>query len=166
MQSKTHADHISAQGVKSGHDDVTQWSHSQQSHIVTGEEITTAAITRAGARKKEIKLKPLITHEEILSLDVTKQELSKLQKEEQDFSRFYYQADQKYTHTSRKSETISYTIEDGILMRHYQSSNMKQIDKVYDQIVVPTKLRQGLIELAHSSLLSGHLSAQKVFDLF
>ena len=155
---KSQTDYTARQGVKAEQNDVTR-----QSHAVTGEVNVTAAITRAGARSKEVKLKPLTTHEEIPSLDITKEELSKLQKEEQDFSRFYYQADQKYTHTSRKSETISYTIEDGILMRHYQSDGMKQIDKVYDQIVVPTKLRQGLIELAHSSLLAGHLSAQKVY---
>ena len=61
---------------------------------------------------------------------------------------------------------VCYFVKDGVLMRKYRPPNIPATDewKVYRQIVVPTKYRSEILELAHSLPMSGHLGVTKTVD--
>ena len=49
-------------------------------------------------------------------------------------------------------------------MRLYKDQNSQIRNTYYRQIMVPTTLRNDLIELSHSSNFAGHLGANKVYQ--
>ena len=96
-------------------------------------------------------------------LNLSPDDISKLQREDDSLRKFFKQADDKTIHTTRRNESISYTIEDNILFRRYQSPLKTGPITYYKQIVVPKSLKERLIKVAHESTFSGHLSAHKVY---
>ncbi len=60
---------------------------------------------------------------------------------------------------------MCYFVQDGALMRNYRSPDIPVTDEwiVYKQIVVPTKCRSEILELAHSLPISDHLSVPRLW---
>ena len=77
-------------------------------HEDTNTASCNAVKTRGQIRSQEKR--PLGVHRTITELNITPDQLSKLQKEEEDFKKLYTQAQEKYTHVTHKKEKISYII--------------------------------------------------------
>ncbi len=59
-----------------------------------------------------------------------------------------------------------YFVKDGVLMRKFRPPAISAIneEKVYKQIVVPSKYRSKILELPHSLPMTGHLGVNKTQD--
>ena len=51
-------------------------------------------------------------------------------------------------------------VQRGLLYRHYQTEQGCEVK----QLVVPNNLRQRVLNLAHESIMSGHLGVKKTLD--
>ena len=113
------------------------------------------ALTRARAKHVVVK-KPLEACKE--SLDITKEELSKLQKADPSLKECFDKANTGET-ASVGGISGRYHTEDDILMRTFTVNN-----RTVEQVCVPTELRATVLKAAHDLILSGHCGARKTLS--
>ena len=135
-------------------------------HIVkceAPEAVSAAVMTRAQAEKEKKPIKPL----KVLSSDgfpeINHEQLQKAQKDDESLSKLWaYAQDGKHFKT-KGGNTFWYETKRHVLYRIFElkAGSSARIQK---QIVVPTQYRKRVMELAHESIVGGHLSAKKTED--
>lgn len=121
-------------------------------------EIVGAVQTRSQAKEKPFK--PLKVKEPMPDI-VDADELKKQQQSDPSLSKVREKIGQIVKHKSGSSAT--FVMRNGILCREFSNPG-KPGDATIRQVVVPTKLRQSVMSIAHESLLGGHLGTQKTVD--
>ena len=136
----------------------TKPTYSNESELVENQsEIVTAAVsTRAQEKRDQAAPKPLKTT--VPELNVDKEELIRLQKEDAKLTPLFELASsgQKQKHGKI---TYCYTVCNGILYRSCESKG-----GTTKQIVVPAPLTDMVLAAAHDTLISGHCSKAKTLN--
>ena len=108
---------------------------------------TRAKSEEVNQKKKELK----VVH--VPGTEVTTEELTELQKADETIQKYWDLSKQP----SNINKKVSFTEKKGILYRSYS-------DKRGDELVVPEKLRQRVLSMAHDTLLGGHRGVAKTQD--
>ena len=121
-----------------------------------------AVVTRA--QKKRPPLAPLKVAKST-ELKTTRVQLGKYQKEDSTLAQIREWIDTGKGDCPRKGcqEKFYWDSKTQLLMREYQTS-AKKGSKTFQQVVLPSKLRNAVMEVAHDSILGGHLGTQKTVD--
>ena len=125
-------------------------------------EVTGAVTTRSQKRSKP--LPPLkVTKSSVMN--VTRHELGKYQREDPSLQKIrdWIKDGRGQNPRSNCEETYYWDDKTRILTREYVTS-AKKGHQSFNQVVLPEKLRQGVLEVAHDSILGGHLGMQKTGD--
>ncbi len=125
----------------------------------TKEEVS-VVLTRSTLKKLEKPLKPLIvTQSQGISEMVNTEMLVKLQREEKALDKLRTLND----HKKRGKNIHWFTHVKEVLYRFFISPNVNG-GKVHKQIVVPSKLRNQVMTVAHDGILAGHMGIKKTID--
>jgi hypothetical protein len=116
----------------------------------------TCAVTTRSQAKRSDKLKPLKTPEVPNGLSVGKEDLRKLQEEDPTLEKYRNVTDTK----TKGDQEITFKTKGGVLYRSYKSSKRKTLQ----QVVVLQPLRERVMDVAHSSIMGGHMRIQKNTD--
>jgi hypothetical protein len=116
-------------------------------------------VTRGQARKTG-GLKPLKVAEPSL-LQVDRTELIQMQEKDASLDKIRAVVGQSLCHKKLWQE--HYYVKNGVLCREH-TSTPKTGKRVTKQVVLPKSLREGVMEVAHDSILGGHLGSQKSVD--
>ena len=119
--------------------------------------VEAAAVTRSQA-KRSTESKPLKVAEATNQMAVTKDELIKLQGEDPSLLK-YVTMEAPLVKNGRE---ISYIKRKGILYRI--TKNIDVGEKELKQILVPKDLRKKVMEIAHDTMLAGHMGVKKTED--
>ena len=119
--------------------------------------VEAAAVTRSQA-KRSTESKPLKVAEATNQMAVTKDELIKLQGEDPSLLK-YVTMEATLVKNGRE---ISYIKRKGILYRI--TKNIDVGEKELKQILVPKDLRKKVMEIAHDTMLAGHMGVKKTED--
>ena len=125
-------------------------------------EVLGAVTTRA--QKKAKPLPPLkVTKSPVMG--TTREELRKMQSEDKSLQKIReWIADGRGENPRENCDEKYYWDEKTkLLMREYVSTE-KMGSQVFNQVVLPEKLRLGVLEVAHDSILGGHLGTRKTTD--
>ena len=90
------------------------------------------------------------------SLQVNKEGLVKMQKDDPSLAKYYDKSD---TVVRGKSE-YSFSVTDGVLYRHYKRTD-RSGTRTWQQILLPRQLRSTVMRVAHESLMGGHQGVNK-----
>ena len=120
--------------------------------------VSASVITRSRAKARG--LKPLIVAQPDL-VKVDKKQLVDLQRQDQSLCKVRTLVDNPVEKNRCWQERYLY--DDDVLYREHTSSE-KTGRRVTNQLVLPKLLREGVIEVAHDSILGGHLGTQKTLD--
>ena len=121
---------------------------------VPGVETCAAAVTRAQALK-HITVKPLVTKEVTAQTSITKNELAKLQQEDNTLEKYADLED-----AVRKGDNeIKYEKRRGVLYRI--RNRVDGLGGYSKQIMVPKTLRRKIMEVVHDTIFGGHLGIKK-----
>lgn len=120
-------------------------------------EIANAVQTRA-QRSKEGKFTPLQVPSQIGSID--KEEVRKYQETDESLKIARQLADTGEKRCASNGDTYWYEKKNKLIYRLFQSSDTEK-NKLFKQLLVPTKLRDQVLRLAHDSVLAGHLGVKK-----
>lgn len=116
------------------------------------------------AKQQEVKgkrrLKPLKVME-TQGLEVTKDDMQRMQREDQDLEKIRKLADNDEQKPRGRHEE-RFQSEKGLLYRIYMDP--RQEDTEVKQLILPKKLRESVLEVAHDAILGGHLGTQKTLD--
>ena len=124
---------------------------------VPGVETYAAAVTRAQARK-DVIVKPLVITEVTAQTSITKNELAKLQQEDNTLEKYADLED-----AVRKGDyKIKYEKRRSVLYRIW--NRVDGLGECLKQIMVPKTLRRKVMEVAHDSIIGGHLGIKKTKD--
>ena len=98
-----------------------------------------------------------------LGLNVQRSELIKFQKGDEILMKYFVWAKQRKKFSSDKGSLYWFSLEDGLLLRNFQSPSVHFGEKI-SQLVVPKDLREKVLFLAHCGLLAGHQGTKKTLD--
>jgi hypothetical protein len=131
---------------------------------VTSKEVQSDTVISAGvvtrSQHKVRGLKPLLVAQPNL-VSVDRRQLIDLQKQDQSLVKVWTLVDNPVV--QNRSWQECYFVEDEVLYREHTSSE-KTGCRVTRQLVLPKTLREGVMEVAHDSILGGHLGTQKTVD--
>jgi len=82
-----------------------------------------------------------------------------LQREDKSLEKYWDQRDIKV----KGEQEVSFEEKDGVLYRSYKHPHVNS-SKPIRQVMVPTPLRRQLMELAHESIMGGHMGVKKTTD--
>ena len=124
--------------------------------------VSQTVVTRSQKHQTEAKTKPLkVMPSEIEAID--RKELVSLQNQDKTLGKCFNQANEKVKRKSGKGSISWFEIEDGLLLRYYQCSEIG-FGEVLSQVVLPKSLRFQVMKLAHGGLFAGHLGSRKTLD--
>ncbi|XP_021346945.1 uncharacterized protein LOC110446230 [Mizuhopecten yessoensis] len=120
--------------------------------------VVQAVETRAQKKREQLGYRPLKVKEgsDIGNLDEIKEE----QQVDPTLSRFRDLAKKGDHQTRPDGGTSEIVYHKGLLYRKFQSPKVANV-KEFRQLIIPGKFRQAVMELAHSSIMSGHLGAKR-----
>ena len=118
-----------------------------------------AGVIRRMASKEAEPPKPLIAPR-VGVLQVSVDDLSKMQRESVDHESCFKSAESGEFRTSDESGTVRFVVGRGMLMRVHSNKSGLKITRV----VVPSPRQEGVLELSHDAVMSGHLGANKTLD--
>ncbi|MEW8548415.1 MAG: hypothetical protein AB2693_33340, partial [Candidatus Thiodiazotropha sp.] len=124
---------------------------------VNPEEIANAVQTRA-QKSKEGKHTPLQVPSEIGRID--KEEVRKYQETDDSLKNARHLAVTGEKRLTSNGDTYWYEKHNNLIYRLFQSPGTEN-NKLFKQLLVPTKLRDQVLRLAHDSVLAGHLGSKK-----
>ncbi|XP_067944465.1 uncharacterized protein [Watersipora subatra] len=118
-----------------------------------------AAITTR-SQKNVIKkpLSPLNVGKPIREVDITRQELIKMQRENAEMNKYW-----KMDPINKGDQVVSFATRSGLLYRIYRHPSYNNGEEVA-QIMVPQCLRSKVLQLAHDGPLAGHLGVKKTIN--
>ena len=116
-----------------------------------------SAITRLQRKEEEKRLRgpSKLKVKEVLNL-MQKENIGRLQGNDKTLKRVFEYAKLKKVFCKSDSESHSFVMIRGILYRRVQNAG-----QINNQMIVPEQFRNAVMELAHDSLMGGHLSIQK-----
>jgi len=117
-------------------------------------------VTRSQARSKVVGLRPLKVAEPSL-LQVDRDRLVQLQKDDASLAKVRSLVGHLFS--NKKLWHERYFVENGVLCREH-TSTPRTGKRVTRQVVLPKVLREGVMQVAHDSILGGHLGSQKSVD--
>ena len=117
-----------------------------------------AVMTRAQA-KKQGKFTPLKVLDGTKSATIDKDQLVKMQQEDRTLDRFLDLKEPKL----KGQQCVQFQEKGGVLYRLYTHPEVNG-GKQLRQVVVPTKLRNHVMETAHDSIMGGHMGIKKTSD--
>jgi len=118
-----------------------------------------AVITRQQAKLQMSVTKPLIVSETV-DINVQKDESISLQNADESLSSIRQKAQESSSISDVHVKDGNFKVRRNILYRKAIPKN----DSEHWQLVVPEKLRENVMKLAHENILSGHLGIQKTYD--
>ncbi|XP_066968303.1 uncharacterized protein [Macrobrachium rosenbergii] len=118
------------------------------------EPISGAVLTRAGAKKSKSTFQKLKTSDSKISWDMDSKEIKKEQ--EEDPSLRALRDDARTGKAITRDGKGKAVFERGLLFRIYSDRGIE-----HKQLVLPFKLREGVMSMAHEGILGGHLGAEK-----
>ena len=119
--------------------------------------VPVAAVTRALARKETQHPQPLIVAKGANNLSITKEELIRLQEEDESLAKF-----KGIEAIVRNGYGVGYKKKGGVLYRMRRKVDGDESPN--KQILVPKKLRRKVMEIAHDSIFGGHMGVKKTED--
>ena len=120
-------------------------------------KLAAAAITRARARQGD-NVKALNVKEVSSRFSVSREELCKLQSEDDELKAF----SKKKDFTKRGEFEVKFEKRRGILYRIRR--RIDELGETWKQIMIPKSLRIRVMEVAHDSIFGGHLAVKKTKD--
>ena len=124
--------------------------------------VAKAVVTRSQTLKQPAKTKPLqVMPSEVEN--VNRSDLVLLQSEDETLRKCFSQAKDKLKQKSGQSNLSWFELEDGLLMRYFQSPKIQFGGKI-GQVVLPKQFRLQVMKVAHGSLFGGHLGSRKTLD--
>ncbi len=118
-----------------------------------------AAVTTRAQAKRSKSLTPLKSLESPKGSASNRDDLRQLQGADPSLAKYYEQTDPKRTQDGE----VSFDERDGILFRVFKTSDEKG-KKIIPEVKVPQPLRRQVMDVAHSSILGGHLGVKKTTD--
>ena len=129
----------------------------------TKDEPGGAVETRGMKAKKERALKPLLVVESD-GQPVSREEIISAQQQDPTLERLWKRVNQSEpTRNTGKLGQSKFVVSKGLLYREFQSPKVDR-GKIIKQLVVPQKLRDKVLKLAHDAPLAGHLGTKKMTD--
>jgi hypothetical protein len=139
------------------------WTKHQEPKTSIQESKVAAVMTRAQAKKAEQPINALNVPTPSCNAEINVDSLKRAQKEDTSLNKLW-------SHTLINKELMTkgghkYRYEDrkGVLYRIFEQKRGSNIVETL-QIVVPSTFRKRVMELAHESIVGGHLSAKKTED--
>ena len=83
-----------------------------------------------------------------------------MQRESDDLRKWFDHAKEGHIAPAGKTPTVKFIIERGLLYHVFQT----ELARETKQLAVPVSLRNGVLRLAHNSIMSGHLGNKKTLD--
>ena len=114
-----------------------------------------AVTTRSQARREEKGQQPLRIGETGLG----QVDLAKEQRDDSSLNRFFKLAEEGDAVKTGRQGTVKFSVKGGYLRREFRGK-----DGEFVQIVVPQKLREKVMTLAHDTPMAGHLGGKKTLD--
>ena len=114
--------------------------------------------TRSQAKKKG-KHTPLKVASSSKNAIVDRNELIRLQHEDKSLEKYWDQRDIKV----KGKQEVSFEEKNGVLYRSYKHPHVNG-GKLIRQVMVPAPLRRQLMEVAHESIMGGHMGIKKTTD--
>ena len=114
-----------------------------------------AVITRSQA-KADHKVKPLKVSQSTLE-DVTPEDLSRLQREDETLQSWFEKAKSKVT--EGEGQETRFELKNGLLWRVREDQRRR-----VKQLAIPQTLREKVMSLGHDSIMSGHQGVKKTYD--
>ena len=118
------------------------------------------AVTTRGQAKKVGEVSPLKVPSYQESPIVDKQKLKQMQSEDESLRKYWDRGDV----LDKGQAEISFQVKSGILYRIYKHPFVN-ICKPVKQVMVPMQLRPRIMEVAHGSIMGGHLGIKKTTDM-
>ncbi|KAJ8022389.1 hypothetical protein HOLleu_37270 [Holothuria leucospilota] len=152
-------------GARGPHDPNPTWSSHELILNPDQKECTEAVAavqTRNQAANKDkprskLKVPPLLEDK------ISAADLRKLQEDDVSLRRLRELANSGSQKENKSGAKYRYVISEGILYREFVSPNI-DFGNTLRQVVVPKKLREVVLKLAHESILGGHLGCKKTKD--
>ena len=129
---------------------------------ITSHEKTGGVVTRLQSKDKP--LRPLkVAKTKIVELTST--EFKKLQETDKSLDKLRKKIESKSVEKPKQWGTEVYYIDqkNGLMYRHFTSPPEKG-SVVHKQLILPHSLRESVLEVAHDSILGGHLATKKTYD--
>ena len=117
-----------------------------------------AVITRSQAKKSD-QHTPLKVPSASESPVVDREKLIQLQREDESLKKYWDRDDI----LAKCQAEISFEEKSGVLYRGYKHPHVNS-GKVLKQVMVPTALRRQIIDVAHGSIMGGHMGIKKTVD--
>ncbi len=121
-----------------------------------------AVTTRAMNAKEKHQIKPLVVPAVTIE-EIGIKELKKQQDEDETLTKLWKHAEEEHEFTGKGQRSYRYVVTKDVLYRIYTQRHGGTVN-VTRQIVVPTALRKRVMELAHESIVGGHLGSKKTMD--
>ena len=129
-------------------------------HVHNNSSAKVAAMETRNRRQRNSKpLKPVLAPK----MDVTVQELSQLQQEDDSLNECFNMAKRRKVKETGRDRKTWYEIDRGVLYRLFQAPTVRNGD-VLKQIVIPKALRTGVIKIMHERILGVHLPVKQTTD--
>ena len=125
--------------------------------MINYEQEECAAVTRAQAKKEGPK--PLKVAESVNASIVNREKLIELQKADESLS----QMKSKKKNEGKGESEVSFEEKAGVMYRIFKKPDVNQ-GKPIRQVLVPESLRKYVMEVAHDSIMGGHLGIRKTID--
>ncbi|XP_025116167.1 uncharacterized protein LOC112577326 [Pomacea canaliculata] len=135
------------EGARAADDPDPEWEH------------TCAVMTRAQAAQEKVKTQALAVIPNVRMPDIDKEELIRMQRDDPTLDQCRKQV-AKYTEDDEK---IRFEEKGGVLYRIFRQRNFHNGQPVR-QVLVPAPLRRSVMDVAHSSIMGGHLGVRKTLD--
>ena len=157
-------------GARDANDPDVNWrpdvDTSDDIHVVRTEEITASTdvscVVTTRANKVEKRMKPLhvVKSREV---EIDSKELQRLQENDPTLSKIRTWIKEGKGQRSRPKWKEIFYIDKSIMYREHETSAKKGSVST-TQLVLPKNLREGVMEVAHDSILGGHLGGKKILE--
>ena len=115
------------------------------------------AVTTRAETKEEGKVKPLKVSQVLKPFDISKEEFVNLQKNDETLKKLW---DKKGTINKKEDKEVEYKSVGGILHRMFKHAGITK-GKTIKQVIIPLTLRTVVMDMAHNSIMGGHMGVQK-----
>ena len=139
------------------------WERTLDKPSPSGGDVIAGVVTRAQTEKDRRPLKPLHVPQNNPLSDVSPPDLKKAQRNDKTLAKVWECAESKNVRQTKGGDRYWYESENEVLYRIFEQKRGTHTSETR-QIMVPTQYRARVMELAHESIVGGHLSSQKTRD--
>ncbi|XP_033736589.1 uncharacterized protein LOC117324870 [Pecten maximus] len=140
-------------GVRHANDPDLEWKPAEVIHAVQ---------TRAQAKKDNQPYRTLRVPKVMQDIG-TPEEIKETQKADGTLSKYWHLAKDAAVKDRTDRGSSRFYVSRGLLYREFQSPSVGN-GRVFKQLVIPEKLRSTVLQLAHDTMMAGHLGAKKTMD--